>query len=174
MVSYLHADLPRISCFRPSSTDGARDVHHHHRSLRRDSDDATYYKQFSWSGGDRLVLPRDPASLDQKEKATNSTYPSEDHQEKKSKQKRQIHGRMHMQCMTTTCLVRSGGPEASKEKSRVMECILHSQEQAVIGRVFSLRGVEEQLGSRRRSPTRMWRGRGREYEHCSWLGCRLR
>jgi hypothetical protein len=66
-----------------------------------------------------------------------------------------------MQCMTKA--FRSGGE--SKQESRVMECILHSQEQAVIGRV-SLRGVEKQLG---RSPTRMWRGRGREDERCGWL-----
>jgi hypothetical protein len=49
--------------------------HHHHLRLRRDSDDAMYYKQVSWDGGDRPVLPRDPASLDQKEKQqTLPTY----------------------------------------------------------------------------------------------------
>jgi hypothetical protein len=40
---------------------------------------------------------------------------------------------MHMQCMTKAYLVRRSG--SKQIKSRVMECILHSQEQAVIGRV---------------------------------------
>ena len=51
---------------------------------------------------------------------------------------------MHMQCMTKAYLVRRSG--SKQIKSRVMECILHSQEQAVIGRVCGESQVEEQLG----------------------------
>ena len=40
---------------------------------------------------------------------------------------------MHMQCMTKAYLVRRSG--SKQIKSRVMECMLHSQEQAVLGRV---------------------------------------
>jgi hypothetical protein len=87
-----------------------------------------------------IPLPRDPtqsgpvqSSQEPKRRETiRPTSPSEDHQEKaqnsKASNPREDAHAMHDQG-------RGSGGE-SKQESRVMECVLHSQEQAVIGRVL--------------------------------------
>ena len=149
MVSYTQIFLGWSALVFPGWTNRARDI--------RFSSTPPLLEQLIG-----IHAPRDPARCSQEPKRRETirpTSPSEDHQEKaqnsKASNQREDAHAMHDQGRW------SGGE--SKQESRVMECVLHSQEQAVIGRVlFAGSGGG-------RSPTRMRRGKEREDESCGWL-----